>query len=466
LAPQAPPVDRREQEMPFRTTLILALALLGLVAYLFLVEFPNQGMQQESQLQAKRVFRFNPEEVTSFTLEYPDIRIRLARSEDRSWKMIEPLSTATEDREVEGLLATAAEMEEIRLVAEHDENPEAFGFTSPPLKIQLDLGDRQEEVILGHDGPITDTLFVKQGSTQRVALTRQWIKGSLSRTIFDLREKSIWSVDSASVQSIRLEMPGGPFLFLREGDRWMIRDPVIVPADSAGIDALLGRLVHLKATGFVDGAPQIEETRQQFQEPGFRAILAWEGGQAEASIFRTGEGRPTYAVTLLTAPLYQISESLLDDFKSEVFHYQDKHMVKFNPEEIAGIEIRGPDESFTLEKKNDGWIIENEAAPIDAESITRFLEHLSQLEAEKKPGEVISLLKAGLNPPQWKIVLTPTGGGPVALLTIGQKESENFLYAAGLPDLGTVLIRHDFLDNLPRKAEILDREAPAMFDGG
>src|SRR5512147_2333375 len=92
--------------MRLRNTLILALLLLGLGAYLYFVE----SKQIAEEAKKTKLVDFNPDDVTALTLTYPDREIVLEKS-DGVWRLTKPVQTAADDITVKNLLRAIADAE-------------------------------------------------------------------------------------------------------------------------------------------------------------------------------------------------------------------------------------------------------------------------------------------------------------------------------------------------------------------
>ena len=442
----------------------MLLVLLTLAGYLFFVELPNQREAEREEQDAKKVFQLDQTDITTVSLQYPDFTIGLRKTEEGKWIIVTPMALDTEQREVENLIATIADMRLKRLVSERDENPKEYGFDPPSVEIDLGVGNKKEQVIIGDKGPIPDTLFVKQGSTQKVFLTAEWIIGSLTRTVFDLRKKSIWSINREGVNELWLDFPSGRYQFIKKDSRWEIHEPAPVRADQDTVMDLIGTLANLRATGFIDLEDQKTETRKQFPDQFLTATIHAGSISSVASFYR-GKGDSTvYADISSEQPLYQISASVLSEFKPNLFHYQDKHLMNFDSGQIYKIEVKTDQDAYVLRRSNDQWKIEGDTAELDQDEIVQFLHRLGQTETQDQSESMTTQEIAGLDNPQAEVRLLDSNDEYVAGMAIGAEHSGQF-YAQGDPELGIVLLNKNTLDGIPRKDEMIVHDAPENNDG-
>src|SRR5574341_581148 len=85
-------------------TILMALTLAGLAAYLYWVELPSERSQTAVQTQEKTLLPFDERAITGLTVRTESGEVVLAPEEGRAWKITAPIQTAADTREVEALL--------------------------------------------------------------------------------------------------------------------------------------------------------------------------------------------------------------------------------------------------------------------------------------------------------------------------------------------------------------------------
>jgi hypothetical protein len=437
----------------------MGILLLGLVAYLFFVEFPQQQKKQEAESKAKKVFEIDETTAQAIRIRYPDLEIKLEKTPENRWNITHPVAAEADDREVKSLLSTVVDMRLTRVVEERNQDPAQYGFDHPPVEITLTLPGHEEQVVVGEDGPVANTLFVKRGSDQRVMLVEQWVKGALTRSLLDLRDKTVLPMDRDKVTELVLHLPQKDFSFDKENDQWMLKEPKTLRADNDTIRNLLAALQNLRATDFVDSEEEKEKTRKEFKKPEWIVTLKEEAKNPTVSFYRAKDKRTLFAVTAPDRPLYRISDAILTDFKSDLFYYQDKRLLLFDPDQVQVIEVKTESESYKLKKTENAWSLEGESGELDSDAVTGFLNHLKLLRAQEQPVSPVQPKASGLDPVTTEVRLFNGQGQSLGELKVG-KEERGKLYATGVPELGITLITKDILDNIPKKSELMKPSPP------
>ena len=442
----------------YRPTLLLAIILLLLSAYAVFFEIPRWQKATEIEERADRLFTFSPDDVSSFTLRSLAEDIQIEKTDQGEWRMTEPLQTGADSREVDSFLSTISNLRFSRVVEERVINPAEFGLDRPRVEIILTLPNQVERLLIGDDGPFSDTIYVERDSNQRVVLTQQWIKGSLSRTPFDFRTKIVLPVRSDPIDRINLTFPGLHLeLTAIEGD-WQLVRPLQARGDKEAITGLTSMLENLRAIQFYDPGPDRQTIRKTFKKSLAEITLHRSGEVYPIRFYNAPEKDRVYIETEPDQPIYHVVRANMDHLQSQLFYYSDKRMMSLQKPIINGIEVLTPQENFSLKRDKEGWVMSGQEKSLLPDRIERFLEKLEQLEAYQAPETPVkNEAKVGLRPPLYEIRIDHQEGKATTVLTLGT-EFKGMLYARGNTPLGIVLVNKDFLDEIPRIAELLAQE--------
>ena len=117
--------------MNFKTTLILAVVLLGLGAYIFFTKDKGGGEKTEvADTSERKLFTVKPEDITKITVTPADgKRMVLQKPADGKWRLAEPVAAQAEAFEVDNLARTLAELRAHGRMTESSDN--ATGLASP-----------------------------------------------------------------------------------------------------------------------------------------------------------------------------------------------------------------------------------------------------------------------------------------------------------------------------------------------
>ena len=144
--------------MRLRTLALLFLLVAGLLAFIALYEGELPSSDDRLEL-AKRVLRFEPDEVRGLTLERGDSAVRFARVEaaagaedgEASWWLREPFDALADRSAVEELVDQLIRLEKGRTLEAIE--PAELGLVDPRGRLALDTTDGPLELLIGSEVP-------------------------------------------------------------------------------------------------------------------------------------------------------------------------------------------------------------------------------------------------------------------------------------------------------------------------
>src|SRR5206468_1460940 len=96
-------LGEEEEAVKFRNTLLAAVALGGLAAWIYFYEYRGEEGREKAEAAEKKVIVFETDKVAGLDLVRPGSTVSL-RKEAGSWKMTSPITARADGDEVSGLL--------------------------------------------------------------------------------------------------------------------------------------------------------------------------------------------------------------------------------------------------------------------------------------------------------------------------------------------------------------------------
>jgi len=435
--------------------------LLALVGYLFFIEFPQEKKNQETEDQTQRLISAEEEKLHSLQLISPEQETHLKKEKDGKWMILQPIRAETDERVIQQLLSTLFLMKQTRVLENVNGDPSDFGFDFPQLKIHLnyetDESQEKETLTFGDEGPIFNTLFVKRGSDGQIILMEKGVIHTLSKSLFDLRNKKVLPVNQSQVTQLELIFNERHFIFKKDQDSWLIQEPREIKADKGKINDILFDLESLRALGFVDSQEEKTLMQESLKIPDLKIIINEEDATFTVSLYKHKQEDKYIALTSKEKPLYELSDSGLTQLTPDIFLYQDKHLLNFEKDQVSQIKVFTHEESYQLEKKEDQWVLNGQRDEINTVSVTNFLLFLKNLEAQNLPESSVNLDEAGLRPPLVKVELNDSKKKSLGTLLMGRVLGEE-IYVKGIKDLGVALVRKSEKEEIPLKNELIKKE--------
>jgi hypothetical protein len=109
--------------------------------------------------------------------------------------------------------------------------------------------------------------------------------------------------------------------------------------------------------------------------------------------------------------------------------------------DVASVIVEEGDQSITVERQGDGWVIVNDARePAGKDEVDRVIDNLIQLRPTRTLTGIDNLADFGLAEPIWTVDLVPTEGEPV-VLRVGDENpraTARYLQVSGEADVQLV----------------------------
>ncbi|MGH9895847.1 MAG: DUF4340 domain-containing protein, partial [bacterium] len=332
----------------FGVTILMAIVLAGLGAYLYFVELPSEREQEAQEEQAKQILPFDENQITGLTVKTGDSAVVIESDTPGSWRITDPIQTQADRKEVEGLLRALIVGKVSRVVTEEAPSLAPFGLDPPSVSLTVTAGERAETLSLGDTGPISSTLYALRESDRRVLLTDLKAQDFLNKNLRALRDKSVVAIKEHLVERLRLRYPPTEIVLYRAQDaqdrKWMIRFPVETEADQPEVRNLLLRLEDLQALGFIDHGPKHDALwakLDRIKDPPIR-IVAHAKGQDQTVRFvqldpASGEA---YAITSQNKPIYLVNPMALQALNKDLFTLRSKRLLGVSADQIAMLHVK------------------------------------------------------------------------------------------------------------------------------
>src|SRR6185436_12521767 len=144
--------------------------------------------------------------------------------------------------------------------------------------------------------------YAKKSDEPRVFLVADYLEGSLNKTTYDLRDKSIVKLERDKVDSLELNAGGKPLQFTKSGSDWSVAKPIAARADFSAVDGLVGRVETAQMKSIVTEDPKPEDLKKYgLDKPAVtvtigqgsaRAVLAIGGASGTDAVYARDMSKP------------------------------------------------------------------------------------------------------------------------------------------------------------------------------
>lgn len=416
--------------MRLRKTLLLAVVLILLGAYVYFFE-----LQKKTAEKSDRLLNFKEDEAQGIILNYPDQEIRIQRDAQGRWRLVRPLEAAADESTIGTVLAALNTSDVKRIVEEKPSEADLqnFGLDKPQVRVLISLttGIALPPVFVGARTPIGGSVYVRRGTAATVLLTDAALQSTLAKRLNDFRDKKILDIREEAVRQLGLRSSKGDFVLSKKEGIWFLDRPRYYRADQAEIRGILSTIRSLVTQDFIDESP-LQLKKFGLDRPRVKITVATgEGEEPREILFGSArEGKDAvYAVVDSKGTVYTVGENALKQLGKDLTALRDKEILSARPDQITRLEIRTPKDSLVLVKgEKEEWEMEapkkGQAKPA---AVSDYLGLLSRLRAKGfAEDEAKNLKKYGLDFPSVKISIADKDGNKLATLLLGSKTGAEY----------------------------------------
>ena len=471
--------------MNWRTTLILAVVVLAVFAYLrfFEMKKPSTG---EARRQAQNVVNFDRSKVDGIIIQNGDEKIEIRRR-DNKWRLEIPIKDQADAALVENLLSDLETWQKEGTIPAKDIDADKsklneYGLNRPKLKLKLIGSDRPPEILFGKDAALEGRMYVRFENSKETFLAKQSVKKDIDKKAEEFRDKKLTDVTTAQVRRIALKTPAGEMELEKKGDHWDIVKPLRARADDEKVGDLIAQVTTARIQQFV--ADDHGDLRPYgLAEPrGSITLFSQEGGKDQKveiadSIKLFGQDDKGQMLQIGSVPekekdqvyvrfasrgaVYTLPKKIEEALNTKPADLRDYHLVRIDTNVLDRITIDVPGKGKTVLARKDGnWTIASRNnAPADSRAVRRLIDALQNARVTKFVEDVASNLpKYGLDKPRLQITFssfasentaeTKAGEEPFATLSFGKEDGDN-VYARLTDEPFVVTARRGLLDQIP-----------------
>lgn len=461
-----------------KSILVLLILAAGLGAFFYYDTYTLTPRREKAESAKGRIWTIEPKDVERVTIARKGETVRLQRTADGGWEMLEPVKTRGDRGTVDDMVTGLATARMDREIDPNPAKPADFGLDPPEADVKLEVKGRSEPLVLrvGSKNPTGVWVYAREGGKPAVITLSESIARDTTRPVADFRDRTVIAFDRRNVSGIDLDVNGDQIgVVADEPGKWRIVKPRALRADTDLISEFLDKLEGAKAMEFVDDAPK---ALQPYGLDKPARVTVWVGRDKDRSARTLLVGRPVpekkgvYVKREGEPGVILTAEAVWTTFPKTVGAVRDKTVVSYAADKLAKVEFTHGRESLALAKEGTGWkITAPEALRADSGAVTQLLWKIRDLQAMGFLSETAADVPRFLAKPEVTVRLWETGAKePKTLLLQSSPEKRGGQPAALAAVQGegpVVLVSGKALTELaPDIAQLRDRTVFPTFDLG
>src|ERR1700730_6972098 len=461
-----------------RTILVLLILAAGLGGFFYYDTYSLAPRREKAESAKGRIWTVEPKDVERVTVARKGETVRLQRTADGGWEMLEPVKTRGDRGTVDDMVTGLAPARMDREIDPNPAKPADFGLDPPEADVKLEIKGRPEPLVLrvGNKNPTGVWVYAREGGKPAVITLSESIARDATRPLADFRDRTVIAFDRRNVSGIDLDVNGDQIgVVADEPGKWRIVKPRALRADTDLISEFLDKLEGAKAVEFVDDAPK---SLQPYGLDKPSKVTVWVGKDKDRAARTLLVGRPVpekkgvYVKREGEPGVILTAEAVWTVFPKTVGAIRDKTVVSYASDKLARIEITRGRETLGLAQEGRGSKISApEALRADSGAVTQILWKIRDLQALGFLSEGAAEVPRFLSKPEVIVRLWETGAKePKTLLLQSSNERRGGQPAALAAVQGegpVVLVEGKALTELtPSVAQLRDRTVFPTFDLG
>ena len=426
----------------FRSTFILLLVLLGLVAYIYFYEMKRQAPGDTAE-QKQKVFSVETGKIEEVDVKAASGERTVLKKSGDAWRIAEPVAVKADEGEATGIVTNLASLEIQRVVEENATDLAQFGLEAPRIEVGFKTAGQAgtSRLLLGDTNATGGEIYAKLPASARVFLVSSFLESTFNKSTFDLRDKTVLAFDRAAVDALEIVTKDLRLAFAKTGEAWAMTSPVAARADQGQVQGAIGSLQTLAMKSV--SAPEAAEkdlAKYGLDTPELTATVGAGSTRATLAIGKTDESGNVFARDVASPMVVTIDPALINALRNTPDSFRPKDVFEFRSFTASRLEVtRGPSKAvFERVTAKDGttkWQKLNPAKDVEAAAMDALLSAFSGLSVD---GYVDAGTMTGADSPAAVVTAWFDDGKKEERVVFGRTSSDVFAVRAGEPGAAKV----------------------------
>jgi hypothetical protein len=335
-----------------RSLVILLAVALGLGAYIYFVESERDPLATEEKA---RLFDVTAGDIVEIELTKAQAPVATLRKAADAWTLASPVAAGADATGADAMANGLAAIEIERVLEENTTNFAPFGLETPNLIVTFKtMTGVSHRLQLGNATPTRSGIYARADDEPRVVIVPAFHEQTFDRTAFDLRDRHVLALESASVDRMTLAPRGAAAVSLERTDgNWRLTSPVTARADSSPVDGLVNRITTALMSSIVtEGAEPSAADLRKYGLDAPRLVVTAGSGSSAASLAIGSERDESsaYARDLSRPIVFTVDAALLLDLQKSADDLRVKDIFDLNAFSAQSLEMTHGSTSVAFEK--------------------------------------------------------------------------------------------------------------------
>ncbi|NUO78746.1 DUF4340 domain-containing protein [candidate division KSB1 bacterium] len=433
------------------TTLILALVVLGLGAFVYFYEIKGGEERGKAEEEGKKIFALEADSVRAISLQEAGVAFEKRGS---AWHLVAPVEYLADEGAVNALLNRIASAKREREISSSAAEYRNYGLLPASETIVLEYQNKKDTLYLGDKSATNAMVYVRRNSDPHVILTEAAVLTNAQKTLHDWRDKSLMKFETNEATRLSLTTPSGRFDLYKEGETWRLAAPLQAEADASKVSSILSKMSYSRVTDFV--AESLDDAKYYgLDNPSYIFTIALGASALDTSGAqktmhfgrRTGVGY--YAHDPSRSQVFLVDSTVVNELKVDALALRNKRVAQFESFRVDYLALQYPETLIVCEKDTASqWRM---TSPDSAKAKSWKVSNLTGVLADMQAVAFIDedkteLTLYGLDKPR-AAILVKEKGAELAHVLIGKAKGDR-VYVKSADSPMVVLVKKEEADRL------------------
>ena len=348
----------------------------------------NEKPPVETSNQVK-IFSVDAQHIQSITFKPRDGEAFTCRRENGKWTITDPRHLEVDQGNFSGILNSLTTATADEVVDPHPTSLKDFGLDPPSftLEIMTDAKPPSFTLLLGDDTPTNGGLYAQSSGDPKVFTVASYLKSSLEKNLFDLRDRRALTLEAEQLQKIAVEYKGATWTLEKNPEGiWDLLLPPSVRADRFTVDGLVSQLRGLSMQT-IAAEDKKKNGDYGFASPALRlALTGSDGTQTIVVGKKEKDAERYYAMNSALDPVFTLNSDFVTQFQKNPADLREKDLFSFSTFDVKRVELDTPKGHWVFERQGGQW---KQTAPkpkgVNSDKMDTFLTRLRDLRADSFP---------------------------------------------------------------------------------
>jgi hypothetical protein len=405
-------------------------AIAVLAALWFGFNYYNKRKAKESAASTEKpkelVLPVKADQVHSFTITPRDGQAFTCALNGKTWDITQPHALAADQNAVSDFVGSLVGTTVNSVVDEHPSNLKDFGLDPPATTLNVDTGGTPGHftLLIGDSTPTNDAVYAQLTGNPRVITLPGYGKSVLQKTLFDLRDKRVLTLDSDQIQRLDVTSKGKTYTLTKNPDGvWDLVLPPPVRADTFSVQNLLSGLQNTTMVSIVKD-DKTGGGEYGLNQPTLTVKFST-SSVSQTIVIGKKDGNNYDATNSALAPVFTLGSDFVTRYQIDPATLRDKAFFSFSSFDAKTVDLTTPKDHRVFEQQNFKW---KQTAPKAKDEATDKMEDLlnalTDIKAVSFPKATSgNLAPFGLDKPLYTIKVT-----------FGEKNTTQIVTASNVDD--------------------------------